>query len=168
MHLHLSRFDARVHALAQQRRYRPIEGVQGFTRSHWTLPSGEYSGRIASDGQRVRMPLKKYKKVPYLSAVSLALSVRRYVTKRIAQRRGSRAIPEATGRRLRASVAADICNRPVFFRFFWSFFIVGRLKRWLRNNRGMTYQTDRKLLSNLVEHSLRRDNLVNDQITINY
>jgi hypothetical protein len=31
MHLCLSRFDARVHALARQRRYRPIEGVQGFT-----------------------------------------------------------------------------------------------------------------------------------------
>jgi hypothetical protein len=78
------------------------------------------------------MPLKKYEKVLYLSAVSLALAVRRYVTKRIDRRRGSRAIPEATGRRLRSSVAADICNRSVFFRFFWSFFIVGRLKRWLR------------------------------------
>ena len=36
------------------------------------------------------------------------------------------------------------------------------------NNRGMTYQTDRKRLSDLVEHSLRRDNLVDDHITINY
>ena len=50
---------------------RPTEGVQGFTRSHWTPPSVEYSGRIAPDGRRVRMPLKKYKKVPYLSAVFL-------------------------------------------------------------------------------------------------
>jgi hypothetical protein len=32
----------------------------------------------------------------------------------------------------------------------------------------MTYQTDRKELSDLVEHSLRRDNLVDDQISINY
>ena len=54
------------------------------------------------------MPLKKYEKVPYLSAVSLALSVRRYVTKRIDRRRGSRAIREATGRRHRASIAAEI------------------------------------------------------------
>ena len=46
------------------------------------------------------MPKKNDKKVPYLSAVLLALSVRRYVTKRINQRRGSRAIREATGRRL--------------------------------------------------------------------
>ena len=53
------------------------------------------------------MPKKNDEKVPYLSAVSLALSVRRYVTKRIDRRRGSRAIPEATGRRLRASMAAD-------------------------------------------------------------
>ena len=121
MHLRRSHFDARADAPARHRRHRPIEGVQGFTRSHWTPPLGEYLGRIAPDGQRVQMPLKKYEKVPYLSAVSLALSVRRYVTKRIARRRGSRAIPEATGRRLRASMAADICHRSVFFRDFSSF-----------------------------------------------
>ncbi len=121
MHLHPSRFNARVDAPARHRRYRPIEGVQGFTQSHWTPPSGEYLLRIAPDGQRVRMPLKKYKKVPYLSAVLLALSMRRYVTKHIDRRRGSRAIPEATGRRLRASMAADICHRSVFFLFFQVF-----------------------------------------------
>jgi hypothetical protein len=92
MHLRPSRFDARDDALAQHRRYRPIEGVQGFTRSHWTPLSDEYLLRIAPDGRRVRMPLKKYEKVPYLSAVSLALLVRRDVTKRIDRRRGSRAM----------------------------------------------------------------------------
>jgi hypothetical protein len=53
---------------------------------------------------------KNDEKVPYLRVVSLALSVRRYVTKRIDQRRGSRAIREATGRRHRASIAAN--SRP--------------------------------------------------------
>jgi hypothetical protein len=127
MHLSPSRFDARADAPARHRQHRPIEGVQGFTRSHWAPLSVEYLGRIAPDGRRVRMPLKKYEKVPYLLAVSLALSVRRYVTKRIDRQRGSRAIPEATGRRLRASIVADICHRSVFFRDFSSFFIVDPL-----------------------------------------
>jgi hypothetical protein len=80
VHPDATRFDARVHAPARHHRYRLIEGVQGFTQSHWTPPSGKYLGRIAPDGRRVQKPLKKYEKVPYLSAVSLALLVRRYVS----------------------------------------------------------------------------------------
>ena len=78
------------------------------------------------------MPKENDKKVPYLLAVLLALAVRRYVAERIARRRGSRAIREATVRRHRASIAADSRPSDIFFRFFSSFFIVGRLKRWLR------------------------------------
>ncbi len=122
MHLRPTRFDGRADAPARHHRHRPIEGVQGFMRSHWTPPLGEYSGRIAPDGWRGRMPKKNDEKVSYLQVVSLALSVRRYVTKRIDRRRGSRAIREATGRRLRASIAADICHRSVFFRVFFGFF----------------------------------------------
>ncbi len=125
-------FRPRVHAPARNRRYLPIEGVQGLTRSHWTPLSGEYSGRIAPDGRRVRMPLKNTKKYYTCRPFRWPWRCAGYVTKHIDRRRGSRAIPEATGRRLQSSVAADICNRSVFFRFFWSFFIVGRLKRWLR------------------------------------
>ena len=73
------------------------------------------------------MPKKNDEKVPYLSAVSLALSVRRYVTKRIDRRRGSRAIREATGRRHRASIAADSRPSDILFRDFLSFFIVDPL-----------------------------------------
>jgi hypothetical protein len=51
---------------------------------------------------------KNDEKVPYLQVVLPALLVRRYVTKRIDRRRGSRAIMEATGRLHRASIAADI------------------------------------------------------------
>ena len=122
MHPDATRFDARVHAPARHRRYRPIEGVQGFTRSHWTPPSGEYSGRIAPDGRRGQMPKKNDEKVPYLSAVSLALSVRRYGTERIDRRRGFRAIREATGRRHRASIAANSRPSVSVFLFFLEFF----------------------------------------------
>jgi hypothetical protein len=62
-------------------------------------------------------------KAPYLSAVSLALAVCRYNTKRIAQLRVSRAIAEATGRRHWASIAANkvlrssqCCNLAWFLR----------------------------------------------------
>ena len=74
------------------------------------------------------MPKKNDKKVPYLLAVLLALAVRRYITERIARRRGSRAITEATGRLHRASIAADSRPSDIFFRFFLSFFIVDPLK----------------------------------------
>jgi hypothetical protein len=105
----------------------PNRGGSGLHAKPLDATIGEYSGCIAPDGRQVRMSLKNEEKVPYLSAVSLALSVRRYVTKRIDRRSGSRAIPEATCRRLRASMAADICNRSVFFRDFLSFFIVNPL-----------------------------------------
>jgi len=59
------------------------------------------------------MQKKNDEKAPYLPAVLLALAVRQYNTKRIARPRGSRAIAEATGRRHRASIAADKVNRSI-------------------------------------------------------
>ena len=56
---------------------------------------------------------KNDEKAPYLPAVLLALAVRRYNTKRIARPRASRAIAEATGRRHRASIAANKVNRSI-------------------------------------------------------
>jgi hypothetical protein len=136
--------------------------------------SGEYSLHFAPEGQRGLMPKKSDEKIPYLLAVLLALVVRRYGTERIARRKGSRAITEATGRRHRASIAADIWIQ-TFFLFFFVFSLSVGWKGGLdadvktpNNNRGMTYQTDRKELNDIYEHSLRRDNLVNDHITINY
>ncbi len=38
------RFDGRGGAPVQYRAYHPMEEVQGFTRSHWTPPSGKYCG----------------------------------------------------------------------------------------------------------------------------
>ncbi len=71
-------------------------------------------------------------------------------------------------------MVADSRPSDFFFRFFLVFSSSVGWKGGLgdvktpNNNRGMTYQTDRKRLSDLVEHSLRRDNLVDDQVTINY
>jgi hypothetical protein len=65
---------------------------------------------------------KNEEKASYLPAVSLAVAVRRYDTKRIARWRGTRATPEATGCCHRASIAADRMNRSRKSRFFLSFF----------------------------------------------
>jgi len=64
-------------------------------------------------GLRGRHAEKIDEKAPYLLAVSLALAVRRYNTKRITRLRVSRAIAEATGRRHQASIAADKVNRSI-------------------------------------------------------
>ena len=74
---------------------------------------------------------KNDEKASYLPAVSLAVAVRRYNTKRIARWSGTRATPEATGCRHRASIAADTMNRSRKSQFFLSFFIVDPLKRGL-------------------------------------
>ena len=76
--------------------------------------------RELTSGPPSQMPKKNDEKVPYFFAVLLALLVRRhgYVTKRIDQRRGSRAITEATGRRLRASMAAKISKPDIIFLIF--------------------------------------------------
>ena len=36
-------FDGNVEVLKQYIQHRPMQHVQGYTRSHWTLPSGNYS-----------------------------------------------------------------------------------------------------------------------------
>jgi len=74
---------------------------------------------------------KNDEKSSYLPAVSLAMVMHRYDTKCIARWRGTRATPEVTGCRHRASIAADRMNRSRKSRFFLSFFIVNLLKRGL-------------------------------------
>jgi hypothetical protein len=74
---------------------------------------------------------KNDEKASYLPAISPAVAVRRYDTKRITRWRRTRATPEATGCRQRASIAADRMNQSCKSRFFPSFFIVDPLKRGL-------------------------------------
>jgi hypothetical protein len=78
----------------------PISPDRGGSGLH-AKPLNAVIGRVFGPygpGRRAGLNAKKNdEKVPYLQVVSLALSVRRYVTKRIDRRRGSRAIREATG-----------------------------------------------------------------------
>jgi hypothetical protein len=86
-------------------------------RHHWAticyiLPQ-QPPGQQANKQQSTNTP----KKV----AVLMAMAMRRYVTKRIAQWRRSRASLEATGRRHRASIMSDNTNR-TWLRWFFLMF----------------------------------------------
>jgi hypothetical protein len=50
--LFTSRFDGHDSAPEQYRWHRPMRHVQGYSRSHWTLPSGDYSLRITPAAAR--------------------------------------------------------------------------------------------------------------------
>jgi hypothetical protein len=45
-------FDGHGGAPEQYRQHRPMRHVQGYSRSHWMLPSGDYSLRIAPAAAR--------------------------------------------------------------------------------------------------------------------
>ncbi len=77
-------FDGRDDAPVQCRIHHLIEGVQSFTRSHWTLPSGKYLLHIIPADNGVACK-KKTKKAPYLLAILMAVVVHRYNTAHIAQ-----------------------------------------------------------------------------------
>jgi hypothetical protein len=57
---------------------------QGFTGSHWTLPSGNYSLCIAQAATRAIFNTTMMQHVPTLLAVSMAIAMLRYYTSRIA------------------------------------------------------------------------------------
>ncbi len=80
-----TRFDGRNDAPVQCCVHRPMEGVQGLTRSHWTPPSGEYLLRIIPADNGVACKKKTTKRAPYLLAILMAVVVRRYNTTRIAR-----------------------------------------------------------------------------------
>jgi hypothetical protein len=72
-----TRFDGRNGAPVQCRIHRLMEGVQGFTRSHWTPPLGKYSLRIIPADNGVACKKKTTKRAPYLLAILMAMVVRR-------------------------------------------------------------------------------------------
>ena len=80
-----TRFDGRDDAPVQCHVHFPMEGVQGFTRSHWTPPSGEYLLCIIPADNRVACKKKSTKRAPYLLAILMAVVVCRYNTAHIAQ-----------------------------------------------------------------------------------
>ena len=77
-------FDGHVDKLEQYGVYCQIQHDQGFTGSHWTLPSGNYLLRVASAAARVTINKTTVQHVPTLLAVSMAIAMRRYNTARIA------------------------------------------------------------------------------------
>jgi hypothetical protein len=64
---------------------------QGFTRSHWTPPSGDYSLRIAPAAARATINTAVMQNIPTLMAILMVIVMRRYYTARIARWRRSRA-----------------------------------------------------------------------------
>jgi hypothetical protein len=62
----------------------PMEGVQGFNRSHWTLPLGKYLLHIIPADNGVACKKKTTTKAPYLLAILMAVVVRRNNTSCIA------------------------------------------------------------------------------------
>jgi len=84
---------------------------QGYTGSHWTPPSGDYSLRIASAAARATANKTKMQNVSTLLAISIAIAVRRYYTARIARWRRFVAFIKANKRRHRRALALIGINR---------------------------------------------------------
>jgi hypothetical protein len=57
---------------------------QGFTRSHWTPPSGNYLLRIAPAAAKATAIKTKVQNVSTLLTILMAIAVRRYYIARIA------------------------------------------------------------------------------------
>ena len=79
-----SHFDGHGGAPMQYGAHPPMQHDQGFTRSHWTLPSGDYSLRIALVATCSTINTMKMQHVPTLLVVSMAIAMRRYYTVHIA------------------------------------------------------------------------------------
>jgi hypothetical protein len=72
-----TRFDGHNDVPVQCRIHCPMEGVQGFTRSHWTPPLGKYFLHIIPADNGVAFKKKTMKRAPYLLAILMAVVVRR-------------------------------------------------------------------------------------------
>jgi hypothetical protein len=77
-------FDGHAEVLKQSTWHRPMQHVQGFTGSHWTLLSGDYLLRIASAAAMATIIKTAMQNTPSLLAVLMAIATRRYYTAHIA------------------------------------------------------------------------------------
>jgi hypothetical protein len=78
-------FDGHADALKQSTRHHLMQHVQGYIGSHWTLPSGDYSLRIALAAAMATINKTTMQNVPTLLAVSMAIAMRQYYSACIAQ-----------------------------------------------------------------------------------
>jgi hypothetical protein len=65
-------------------RHRPMQHVQGYTGSHWTPPSGDYSLSIALAAARATANKTTMYYLPTLMAILVVIAMRRYYTSHIA------------------------------------------------------------------------------------
>jgi hypothetical protein len=73
-------FDSHGGVMVQYRRHHPMKHDQGFTGSHRTAPSGDYSLRIAPGATRAIMNKMTMQNVSTLLAVLMAIAMQRYNT----------------------------------------------------------------------------------------
>jgi hypothetical protein len=79
------RFYGHGGLLVQYKAHHLMQHVQGYSRSHWTLPLGSYLLRIAPTATRATANKTTTKNVPKRLAILMAVAVRWYNTARIAQ-----------------------------------------------------------------------------------
>jgi len=63
---------------------RPMQHVQGYIGSHWTLPSGDYLLRITPAAAMATINTTTMQNVPFFLAVLMAIAMRQYYTGHIA------------------------------------------------------------------------------------
>jgi hypothetical protein len=125
-------FDGHASAFEQNRRHCPMRHVQGYPGSHWMPPLGNYSLCIPPAAARATANETMTKTYTYSAGhfdgrgnVPIRYGAHR-------RWRRSRAPLEATGRRHRASIAANSSNRSRIHRVFVLFFMVDLLKKSIR------------------------------------
>jgi hypothetical protein len=79
------RFDGHSGAPEQYRWHCPMGHVQGYSVSHWLLPSGDYLLCIPPAAARATGKKIIYIYIPKRLAILMAMAVRRYNIMRIAQ-----------------------------------------------------------------------------------
>jgi hypothetical protein len=80
----VSRFDGHGGPPVQYEAHHPMQHVQGYSGSHWMLPLGNYSLRIAPAAARATANKMTKKNVPKRLAILMAAAVLRYNTACIA------------------------------------------------------------------------------------
>ena len=114
-------FDGPAEALKRSMWHCPMQHVHGCIGSHWTLPSGDYSLRIAPAAARATINTAIMQNIPTLMAISMAIAMRRCYTPRIARWRRFVAFIKATKRHHRASTCSDIKKGTHQLRLFRTF-----------------------------------------------
>ena len=136
--------DGHAEALKQSMWHRPMQHIQGYIGSHWTLPSGDYLLRIAPAAAMATINKMTMHNVPSLLAFSIATAMRWYYTMCISRWWRFVAFIKATKRHHRVSTSSEITNRTRLPLIIWVYFIVKSLKESTscpNNNRGVTHQT---------------------------